>query len=103
MNMLTALLGRILAGEPYEPASKRDSRIWLSMFAAFPVPIMVAFLTAPVLRDASLPVIWFVWVVVGIGFAGLWLLLFRTFQLKILGLVAACAWACAFAIAFLRA
>src|SRR5438552_3968605 len=102
MNMLTSLLGRILAGERYEPATKEDSRIWFSLLAAFPFPVMAAFLVSPLTKDASLPLVWLSWVFLGISFAGIWLFLFRKFQLKILGLIAAGAWLCAFTIAFTR-
>lgn len=103
MNMLTALLGRILAGERYQPASKEDSRIWFSLLAAFPFPVIVAFLTASLMKDASLPWIWLSWAVLGLAFSGLWLFLFRRFQLRGLSLIAVGAWLCAFALAFARA
>jgi hypothetical protein len=100
MNMLTMLLARILAGERYQPATKEDSRIWLSLLGALPFFIVGAFSTAPHTKDASLPLIWLSWVLGGLAFLAIWMVLFRTFRLPALGAIAARGWLAAFATAF---
>jgi hypothetical protein len=100
MNMLTMLLARILAGERYQPTTKEDSRIWLSLLGAFPFFLVGAFLAAPHTKDASLPLIWLSWVVGGLAFLAIWMALFRTFRLPGLGATAVVGWLAALAAAF---
>jgi hypothetical protein len=100
MNMLTMLLARILAGERYQPGTKEDYRIWISLLGAFPFPVVVGILTAPHTKDASLPLVWLSWVVGGLAFLAIWRVLFRAFQLPALGVIAAVGWLAAFAAAF---
>ncbi|MBL9190093.1 MAG: hypothetical protein JNK23_21615 [Opitutaceae bacterium] len=100
MNMLTMLLARILAGERYQPATKEDSRIWLSLLGTFPFFLVGAFFTAPHTKDASLPLIWLSWAVGGLAFLAIWMALFRAFRLPGLGVIAVVGWLAAFAAAF---
>ena len=98
--MLTMLLARILAGERYQPATKEDSRIWISLLGAFPFPVVAAVLTAQHTKDASLALVWLTWVIEGLAFLAIWRALFRAFHLPTLGAIAAVGWLAAFAAAF---
>lgn len=102
MNMLTMLLGRILAGERYQHASEEDTRIWVSLLAAFPLPVVAGARIFSRLDDPSLAIIWLAVVFTCVAFLGLWLVLFRTLRLRALSVTAIVGWLLAFLVAFYR-
>ncbi len=97
MNLLTMLLARILAGEPYQPATGKDTRIWISLLAAFPFPIAAGIFTAPHMEDASFFLIWLSSVMGALVLLVMWRNFFRRFQLWTLGAIAFAGWLLAFA------
>jgi hypothetical protein len=58
MIAVYAIIFRILSGEKYNPASKEDTKLWLSFFAAVPPGIGITYFWTTISSGWSVFLIW---------------------------------------------
>ena len=92
MDWASILLARILAGEPYQRASKREWRWGIAFLAALPFGVLFVRALTPIAGNESLLVIWAT--VVAFGVVGLFLIWLFGHFLSLFGvaLLAALTW-----------
>jgi hypothetical protein len=100
MIAIYALVFRILSGERYAPASKEDTKVWLSFLAAFPPVVGLAFVFVSLSRDWPLFLIWLSATAEGCSLLVVWFFITKLPGLKSIGALALLGWLTAFGAAF---
>lgn len=89
---LFCLVGRILAGEPYERSTKADLRLWGSVFAFIPLFVTISTLVLGTFHNAPAWGIGLAVTALTFGYFFLWQGVLRRFPIGVLVLCAAISW-----------